>query len=260
MGGRPLVIRTLDLGADKFPPELGGLEEKNPFLGSRSLRYCFQHPELLKAQLRAILRASAFGEVSILLPMVSTLDDLRRAQGYIEECKGELKGDGIPHKEEIKVGTMIEVPSAALIAERLAEECDFFSIGTNDLIQYTLAVDRGNQRVADRYNPADPAILRLIRFIIEAGKKKRIPVAMCGEMSGDIDYSILLLGMGLRIFSLSPLLVPEIKQVIRSVKVAQAEEVAAKAMMFSDPKDTLEFLRKTTRELVPDLYLDTELA
>ncbi len=259
MGGRPLVIRTLDLGADKFPPEMGGLVERNPFLGSRSLRYCFQHPELLKTQVRAILRASAFGQVSILLPMVSTLDDLRRARNFITEGQNELTADGIPFKEDIKVGAMIEVPSAALIADRLADECDFFSIGTNDLIQYTLAVDRGNQRVAERYNPADPAILSLLRRIIAVGQEKDIPVAMCGEMSGDIDYTILLLGMGLRVFSLSPLIIPEIKEVIRSVDISHAEQIAARAMTFSDPKETLLFLRQTTRELVPDLYLDTDI-
>ncbi len=256
VGGRPLVIRTLDLGADKFPAEMGGLVEKNPFLGSRSLRYCFQHPELLNAQVRAILRASPFGDVSILLPMVSTLEDLRRARSYIEDAKRELKADDIPYNEGIKLGAMIEVPSAALIAETLAKECDFFSIGTNDLIQYTLAVDRGNQRVAERYNPADPAILRLLRTIIDAGRKKNIPVAMCGEMSGDIDFTILLLGMGLRIFSLSPLLIPEIKQVIRSISIDRAEEVARRAMRFDDPAETLRYLRRTTRELVPDLYFD----
>ena len=259
VAGRPLVIRTLDLGADKFPAEMGGLEEKNPFLGSRSLRYCFQHPDLLKIQLRAILRASAFGDVSILLPMVSTLDDLRRARSFINDAQDELRSDDIAFKEDIKVGTMIEVPSAALIADTLAQECDFFSIGTNDLIQYTLAVDRGNQRVAERYNPADPAILRLLSMVIAAGRKENIPVAMCGEMSGDIDFTVLLLGMGLRIFSLSPLLIPEIKQIVRVVDIKQAEQVAAEAMELADPQETLRFLRETTRQLAPDLYLDAAL-
>ena len=256
LGQRPLVIRTLDLGADKFPPEMGGLQERNPLLGSRSLRYCFQHPELLRTQLRAILRASAFGNVSILFPMVSTAQDMERALEFVEEAKKELDADGIPYKKDVDVGAMIEVPSAALIVDTLATVCDFFSIGTNDLIQYTLAVDRGNERVAERYTPAHPAIVRLIKLCIDAGRKYNVPVAMCGEMSADADFTILLLGLGLRTFSVSAPSVPEVKQIIRAVSIQQSEEIARKAEEFADPAQTVRFLRKVTHELVPEAYFD----
>jgi phosphotransferase system enzyme I (PtsI) len=258
LGDRPLVIRTLDLGADKFPPEAGGYMEKNPFLGSRSLRYCFQHPELLQTQLRAILRASHFGKVRILLPMVSTLQELRRAKEFIAHAKAELAAEEIPFAAQVDVGAMIEVPSAALIADELAMESDFFSIGTNDLIQYTLAVDRGNPRVAELYSPAHPAILRLLRNVLDAGKKNGIDVAMCGEMSGDIDYTMLLLGLGLRIFSVSPIMLPELKKLIRSVTVEQCERIAAEAMRMDDALYTLGHLRSETRKIIPEAYFDEE--
>jgi len=258
LGDRPLVIRTLDLGADKFPPDAGGFLERNPFLGSRSLRYCFQHPELLRTQLRAILRASAFGKVRILLPMVSTLQELRRAKEFVAHAKAELRAEGVAFADDLPLGVMIEVPSAALIADEMARECDFFSIGTNDLIQYTLAVDRGNPRVAELYSPAHPSILRLLKNVLEAGKKVGIEVAMCGEMSGDVDYTILLLGLGLRIFSVSPIMLPELKKLIRSVTIEQCEQIAAEAMQMDDALYTLALLRSETRKIIPEAYFDEE--
>jgi phosphotransferase system enzyme I (PtsI) len=258
LGDRPLVIRTLDLGADKFPPEAGGFLERNPILGSRSLRYCFQHPELLNTQLRAILRASALGNVEILLPMVSTLQELRRAKEFIAHVRAELDSEGVEYARDIRVGIMIEVPSAAIIADEFAEECDFFSVGTNDLIQYTLAVDRANPRVAELYSPAHTSILRLLKTVLEAGKRAGVRVAVCGEMSGDIDYSMLLLGMGLRIFSVSPIMLPELKILIRSVAVSHCERIAAEAMKMDDALYTLAHLRAETRKVIPEAYFDED--
>ena len=258
LGPRPLVIRTLDLGADKFPPEAGGYVEKNPFLGSRSLRYCFQHPELLHTQLRAILRASAFGKVEILLPMVTTLQELRLAKEFIAEVESELESEDIDYAANVPLGIMIEVPSAAVMAGEFAKECDFFSIGTNDLIQYTLAVDRGNPRVADLYRPAHPAVLHLLKGVLEVGERTGIEVAMCGEMSGEIDYTMLLLGMGLRIFSVSPIMLPELKKLIRSVTLEQCRTIAAEAMKLDDPLYVLAYLRTETRKVIPEAYFDED--
>ncbi|HUW56314.1 MAG TPA: phosphoenolpyruvate--protein phosphotransferase [Planctomycetota bacterium] len=258
LGDRPLVIRTLDLGADKFPPEAGGVVEKNPFLGSRSLRYCFQHPELLQTQLRAILRASAFGKVRILLPMVTTLQELRQAKEFIAEVKLELDGEGVEYGRDIPLGIMIEVPSAAVIAGAFAKECDFFSIGTNDLIQYTLAVDRGNPRVAELYRPAHPAVLQLLKQVLEVGRQSGIEVAMCGEMSGDVDYTMLLLGLGLRIFSVSPIMLSELKKLMRSVTIEQCVQVAEQAMTMDDPLYILGHLRAETRKVIPEAYFDED--
>ena len=259
LGDRSLVIRTLDLGADKFPSE-GGTSgfERNPFLGSRSLRYCFQHPELLTTQLRAILRASAFGRVHIMLPMVSSLQELRRAKEFIAHAKSDLTREGVAFAPHIPVGVMIEVPAAAVTADAFAQECDFFSIGTNDLIQYTLAVDRGNPNVADLFSPAHPAILRLLEIVIKAGRDRNIPVAMCGEMSGDIDYTMLLLGLGLRVFSVSPIILPELKKLIRSVSIEQCERLAAEAAKMDDALYTLALLRTETRKVVPEAYFDED--
>ena len=258
LGDRPLTIRTLDLGADKFPEETGAALEKNPFLGSRSLRYCFQHPELLQTQLRAILRASAFGKVLMLFPMVSTLQELRRAKEFVAFTRDELDKEGVPYSHDVPVGIMIEVPSAAIMAEAFARECDFFSIGTNDLVQYTMAVDRGNPRVAELYSPAHPAILRLLKQVIEGGRKGGVEVAMCGEMSGDLDFTMLLLGLGLRVFSVGSLGLPELKKLVRSVTIKQCEELAEEVARMDDPLYTLARLRSETRKIIPEAYFDEE--
>jgi phosphotransferase system enzyme I (PtsI) len=210
----------------------------------------------LNTQLRAILRASAFGKVRILLPMVSTLQELRHAREFIEEARRQLTDEGIPFAQDIPVGIMIEVPSAAIIADAFAKECDFFSVGTNDLIQYTLAVDRGNPNVADLYSPAHPAILSLLATVFKAGKNAGISVTMCGEMSGDIDYTMLLLGLGLRVFSVSPIVIPELKQLVRAVTIEQCEALAAEAVRFDDPLRTLALLRAETRKRMPEAYFD----
>jgi phosphotransferase system enzyme I (PtsI) len=251
--GRPIVIRTLDLGADKFPAEVGGFSERNPILGCRSLRFCFRNIHLFRTQLRALLRASAFGDVRILFPMVATVEELRRAKMLVRELMDELEREGVDYNRALKMGAMVEVPAAALAAEILAQEADFLSIGTNDLIQFTLAVDRGNENVAALYSPAHPAVLRLLKMVLETGQRTNTEVAVCGEMSGDVLFTVLLVGLGLRTFSLAPSLIPEVKNVIRSVSLDEAREVAERASSMTDPIHTVSYLTEVTRALVPDL-------
>ncbi len=251
LGTRPLAIRTFDMGGDKLEPG-GAWAEKNPFLGCRSLRLCFQRMDLFRTQLRAILRASAGARVSILFPMVCNLRELRLAKRIVRETMAELDGRGVPFDRNLEIGIMIEVPSAAHIADLLAKEVDYFSIGTNDLVQYTLAVDRGNERVSALYQPAHPAILRLIRSVIETGRRLGTRVAMCGEMSGDLVYTILLVGLGLAEFSVSPAVLPQIKELVRSVSYDDARQVAAKALTFEDAEDTLAYLKEVTEKVLPD--------
>src|SRR4051812_32572708 len=225
--GQPVVIRTLDLGADKFnTASEAAYKERNPLLGVRSVRLCLRNLGLFKTQLRAILRASAAGEVHILFPMVSTLLELRQCKMLLAEVKEDLEDEKVPFNPALPVGTMIEVPSAALMADLMAREVDFFSIGTNDLVQYTLAADRTNEQVASLYSPSDPAVLRLIQRVLDAGRQAKIVVNVCGEMSGEPIYTLLLLGMGLRQLSATPHHIPEVKKVVRSITIGEAEQVA----------------------------------
>ncbi|MBM3980768.1 MAG: phosphoenolpyruvate--protein phosphotransferase [Planctomycetes bacterium] len=245
---RPVVIRTLDLGADKFSSVSGAVaDEKNPFLGLRSVRLCLNNLDLFKTQLRAILRAAVHGDVRVMFPMISTVDELRRCKTLLNDVKDGLEDAGIPYKRDVPVGTMIEVPSAALLADVLAREVDFFSIGTNDLIQYTLAADRNNEHVADLYNPADPAVLRLIRLVVQAGQreqaKRPFEVNVCGEMSGEPLYVPLLVGLGLRHLSATPRKIPELKRVIRDLKVAEAERLAEHALSLESARQVSSYLR-----------------
>ncbi|HEY3789296.1 MAG TPA: phosphoenolpyruvate--protein phosphotransferase, partial [Urbifossiella sp.] len=234
---RPVVIRTLDLGADKFPhmdEMLVG--EKNPFLGLRSVRLCLQKLDLFKTQLRAILRAAITGNARIMFPMISTIEELRQCKTLLNEVREDLDDAKIPFKSELPLGTMIEVPSAAILADLLAKEVDFFSIGTNDLVQYTLAADRNNENVAHLYNPADPAVLRLIRMVVEAGDREQIDVNVCGEMSGEPLYVPLLIGLGLRQLSATPRKIPDIKRIIRQLSAPEAERVAQHALRLESPR------------------------
>ena len=214
---KPVVIRTLDVGADKFALKSEpAVHERNPSLGLRSVRLCLRNLTLFKTQMRAILRASALGDVRIMFPMVSTLLELRQCKMILAEVKEDLEEEGVAFNRDLPVGTMIEVPAAALMAEQMAREVDFFSIGTNDLTQYTLAADRTNETVAVLYTPGDPAVLRLIELVVRAAELHDVQVNVCGEMSGDPIYTMLLLGLGLRQLSVTPHSIPEVKKIIRS--------------------------------------------
>lgn len=253
-----VIVRTMDLGGDKFLSQLDVPQQMNPFLGWRAIRFCLARPDIFKAQLRAILRASAHGKMRVMYPMISGLEELRQANGLLEDSKKELKKEGLPFDENIEVGAMIEVPSAALISDILAREADFFSIGTNDLIQYSLAVDRVNEKIAYLYEPTHPAILRLIKGIIENGHREGIWVGMCGEMAGDIIMTIILLGLGLDEFSTSPIATPEIKRIIRAVSMSQAKEIAEEALVLSTGKEVEIYAKRKLKELVPDMAVEVE--
>jgi phosphotransferase system enzyme I (PtsI) len=251
--GRPVVIRTLDLGADKFSSVSDLLSsEKNPFLGLRSVRLCLRKLDLFKTQLRAILRAALHGDARLMFPMISTVEELRQCKTLLNEVREDLTDEGIPFKTDLPVGTMIEVPSAALLADVLAKEVDFFSIGTNDLVQYTLAADRNNENVAHLYHPADPAVLRLIRMVVEAGTRHKVEVNVCGEMSGEPLYVPLLLGLGLRQLSATPRKIPEIKRVIRQLKMPEAERVAETALRMESARQVGNYLRDQLRRILPE--------
>ncbi len=254
---KPVVIRTLDLGADKLfhRPDIQ-LDEKNPCLGLRSVRLCLRNLTLFKTQLRAILRASPHGDVRIMFPMIGTLMELRQCKMILADVKEELEEERIAFNRKLPIGTMIEVPSAALMAEELAKEVNFFSIGTNDLIQYTLAADRTNEHVAALYNAGDPAVLRLIKMVIGAAAKHNIDVCVCGEMSGDPIYTILLLGLGLRQLSMTPQNIPEIKKIIRSIDIEEAKRTAQEALRFDTARDVNNYLREQTRRILPEVVVN----
>jgi phosphotransferase system enzyme I (PtsI) len=252
---KPVVIRTLDLGADKFSAAAeSAVEERNPSLGQRSVRLCLRNLTLFKTQMRAILRASAFGDVRIMFPMVSTLLELRQCKMILAEVKEDLEEDGITFNRDLPVGTMIEVPSAAILADLMAREVDFFSIGTNDLIQYTLAADRTNQEVSGLYSAGDPAVLRLIDTVIRAAGPHEVAVNVCGEMGGDPLYTLLLLGLGIRQLSVTPHNIPEIKKIVRSVTLDEAAQVAREALRLETARDVNHYLRDQTRRILPEVF------
>jgi len=253
LGGRKLVIRTLDLGADKMPVD-GLPREENPFLGTRAIRLCLERPELFRTQMRAILKVSSMGNVHAMIPMVSSVHEIRQVRELIDEVRHELVREGESVPGRVSMGIMVEVPSAAIVADLMADYVDFFSIGTNDLIAYSIAVDRLNEKVASLYQPSHPAILRLLRHVIEVGEKRGKPVSVCGEMSSDPRYTMLLLGMGLKCFSVVPPAIPEIKKIVRSLTIEYAREVAAKCFEFSDARKTDEFLLLETRKILPDVF------
>ena len=245
LDGKPLTIRTLDLGADKIHPGMSDdhHEEPNPFLGCRSIRLCLQNLPLFKAQLRAILRASSEGNVKIMFPLISNVMELRQAKMILTDVMEDLDEQDIAYGKNIPVGIMIEVPSAALQAPTLAKEVDFFSIGTNDLIQYTVAADRSNERIASLYSAAHPAVLQLVRDVVRAAQRARIEVSLCGEMAGEPEFAMLLMGMGLRVFSITPPAIPEIKKIIRSVSIDQCKRVARKAGSLDSDREVMNYVR-----------------
>jgi phosphotransferase system enzyme I (PtsI) len=254
LSGRPLVIRTLDLGADKYTQEKAANPERNPFLGDRSIRMCLHDIPMFKKQLRAIMRVSVMGDVRIMFPMISTLMELRQAKMILNDVMEELEDESIAFRREISIGIMIEVPSAALMATHFAKEVNFFSIGTNDLVQYTLAVDRTNERVAGLFCPAHPAVLALVRDVIRAGGRNNISVSVCGEMAGDPLYTLLLLGLGLTNFSMNGPDIPEVKKIIRSTTMENARRVARKVMSFDSERQVMHYLREETRKIIPEAF------
>jgi phosphotransferase system enzyme I (PtsI) len=236
----PLIIRTFDLGGDKLAPGTVDItDELNPFLGWRAIRLCLEHIDIFKTQLRAILRASAVGNIKIMFPMISGLEELRGAKAVLAECHEELRRSGIPLGEEIEVGAMIEIPSAALCANVLASEVDFFSIGTNDLIQYTLAVDRVNEKIAHLYEPTHPAILRLLRMIAEAAHAHHIWVGVCGEMAGDVALIPLLLGLGVDELSAAATLVPRVKRAVQSLAIPECRDLVEETLKLNTASEIL---------------------
>jgi phosphotransferase system enzyme I (PtsI) len=243
MKGKPVTIRTLDIGGDKVLPELGAQDEKNPLLGWRAIRFCLSREDIFKIQLRAMLRAAVYGELRIMFPMIATGDELDRALVLVDEARAECLAKGQKVATELPVGIMIEIPGAAMTSDILARKADFFSIGTNDLIQYTMAVDRGNEKVAYLHEPYHPAVLRLVARTIENGKAAGIPVGMCGEMAADPASAVVLLGLGLEEFSMSSAAVPAVKRAIRSTSLEEAKAVAAAAMALSSSSEVAAYLK-----------------
>ena len=251
---RPVIIRTVDLGADKYTQSKRFAPEPNPFLGLRSIRFCLQNIMMFKTQLRAILRASVLGEVKIMFPLITNLQELMQAKMILRDVMEDLDEESIAYNKDIQIGIMIETPSAALIAYSLARDVDFFSLGTNDLTQYTLAVDRGNELVSALYSSADPAVLRLIRTVIQDAHKAQIDVHVCGEMASEPEYIMLLLGIGVRTISLTPPMIPEIKQIIRSVTMGDCNNLARKVLGMNSERQISSYLRNATRKILPEAF------
>lgn len=249
----PLIIRTLDIGGDKFFFEIKTPHEVNPFLGLRSIRLCLRYPDYFRQQLRAVLRASVLGNVRLMYPMVSGIEELEAADEHLAEVKAELDAEGIPYNPAIERGVMIEVPAAALSATALAPHVDFFSIGTNDLIQYTVAVDRGNERVAYLYEPTHPGVLRLIQMTVEAAQMAGIWVGVCGEMAADPVMTPLLVGLGVEELSVTPRAVPIIKDVVRALSYADAQKLAVDALGMASAKTILKRSQETLEKVAPEI-------
>jgi phosphotransferase system enzyme I (PtsI) len=252
LGGRPLTIRTFDLGADKYTQERAETPERNPFLGLRSIRYSLTRPEAFRAQIRAVLRASALGPVRLMFPLVTTIGELRHARMVVRDCMEDLAEDGLPFDAGLSVGMMVEVPSAAIQAPAFAREADFLSIGTNDLVQYTLAVDRTNERVAPLYLPMHPAVLKLIRDVVRAGERYGRPVSCCGEAASDPEYAALLIGLGVRTLSVTAGGIPALKRMVRGLSADQCGRIARKAIGFDSEQEVSGYVRDRLRKLFPD--------
>ena len=250
----PVVIRTLDLGGDKFLSSLDVPREMNPFMGWRAIRFCLTRIDIFKTQLRAILRASVHGNLKLMYPMIANVVELKKANQILEEVRAELRHERVPFDEKLEVGAMIEIPSAALTSDTLAREVDFFSIGTNDLIQYSLAVDRVNEKIAYLYEPTHPAILKLIQQTIQNAKRAKIWVSVCGEMAGDSAMAILLLGFGIDQLSMSSFALPKVKKAVRSVTIKQAEEIAARALEFTTGEEIKRFTEAKLKAIIPELF------
>lgn len=253
----PVIIRTLDLGGDKLLSHVNVAAEMNPFLGWRAIRLCLEEKDLFRTQLRAILRASAFGDLKIMYPMVSGMDELDAANVLLDECRDQLRAEGVEFAENLEIGVMIETPSAAMIADSLARCVQFFSIGTNDLIQYSLAVDRLNEKIAHLYEPTHPGILRLIKTTVDAGQAQKIWTGVCGEMAGELAMVPLLIGLGVAELSVVPSLVPRVKMLIRSIEMAKARELAEFALNCDSPGEILARAEALAKAAVPDFFEKT---
>jgi phosphotransferase system enzyme I (PtsI) len=247
----PVTIRTIDLGGDKFASQLELAEEMNPAMGLRAIRFCLKEKEIFKTQLRAILRASTFGKVRMMFPMISGVAELHEAMELVEEVRGDLRRRRVPYDKGMATGIMVEIPSAAIVADMLAKDVSFFSIGTNDLIQYALAIDRVNEHVSYLYEPLHPAILRLIRRIVEAGHDAGIPVSMCGEMAGEPLYSYVLLGMGLDELSMNATAIPRVKRILRKSVAFEAKEFVGELLLHGTAGEIGRILRKKMEDLFP---------
>jgi phosphotransferase system enzyme I (PtsI) len=252
--GRPVTIRTFDLGADKYTQERQYDQERNPMLGLRSIRYSLQHLDLFKKQLRAILRASTLGNVRLMFPLIVSLMEFRQAKMTLHDAMEDLEDEKKSFGRDVLVGIMVETPAAAIQAKEFAREVDFMSIGTNDLTQFVLAVDRGNERVSRFCNCAHPAVLRMIRDVIRTCQRTGVDCSLCGEMAGEPLYMMLLLGLGLRSFSMAPHMIPEIKKLARSVKISQAERIAKRALTFETDRQVTNYLRDKMKHILPDGY------
>ncbi|MFT4586506.1 MAG: phosphotransferase system enzyme I (PtsI) [Limisphaerales bacterium] len=250
----PVLIRTLDLGGDKFLTQLKVPEEMNPFLGWRAIRFCLEEKEIFSAQLRAILRASAHGDIRMMYPMISGVGEMDEANALVEECKAQLTEEGVEFNQDMEIGAMIEIPSAVMVADDLAKRAKFFSIGTNDLIQYSLAVDRMNERIAHLYQPTHPAILNLIRLTVEAAERNGIWAGVCGEMAHDPALVPLLLGLGIKELSAATPSIPNIKYLIRNLDLNEAKELAAEALKLESSAEILERSTAMARRIAPDLF------
>jgi phosphotransferase system enzyme I (PtsI) len=250
---QPVVMRTIDLGADKLPSLPFPQDEANPFLGLRSIRLALKHPNLFRTQLRAILRASVAGNISLMFPLVSTLMELKHAKMVLREAMEDLEEEGAAFDRGIKIGMMVEVPSVVVMLDRFVDEVDFFSIGTNDLIQYALAVDRSNKDVANLYTASDPSILRLIDMAVRTARESEVPISMCGQMCGSPTYTMFLLGIGLRSLSVTPAAIPEIKQVCRRITLANCQRVAARALELESARDVRTYLTEELTKVLPDI-------
>jgi phosphotransferase system enzyme I (PtsI) len=250
----PVIIRTLDIGGDKFVAQAELPQELNPFLGWRAIRYCLEEKSVFRTQIRAILRASVFGNVKMMYPMISGLPELIEANAFVEECKAGLRAEGIPFNDAMDIGMMIEIPSAALVADALAKRVKFFSIGTNDLVQYSLAVDRLNERIAHLYEPTHPGVLRLIKMTVDAAHAQGIWVGVCGEMAGDPVMAPLLIGLGVDELSAAAPLVPATKFMIRRLRVSEARELADFALKAELGSEVLERAQKLAHSIAPALF------
>jgi phosphotransferase system enzyme I (PtsI) len=260
MNPKPVTIRTLDINGDKALTNHVDSDEINPALGLRAIRYCLKKPDIFKAQLRAILRAAAFGNVRILFPMISTYYEICEANRILDEAAESLEREGLPYKRDIEIGAMIEVPSAVIMADVIADNVDFFSIGTNDLIQYSLAIDRGNEQVAHLYQPLDPAIIRMLKHVADVSREKEIKIFMCGEMAGTPHHIPLLLGIGMDELSMNPQTIPDIKRVIRSLNVEDARSFLQDVLKQTTARSTFELIKATYGSMLAEqTYTEEEV-